>query len=146
MKKIFMSLSLLFISNLLLMGCSNNEEKLGEMKVKQLTRIDVQAVNNDESYNEAIIITDKDTVDLAKEAFEQINWEQNVKAEMNRREDVKVTLFFNIDENMPENLVEYFIWFNQGNETATIIDRVENAYGTLDKENANTLKKLMLNK
>lgn len=146
MKKIFMSLSLLFISNLLLMSCSNNEEKLGEMKVKQLTRIDVQAVNNDESYNEAIIITDKDTVDLSKEAFEQINWEQNVKAEMNRREDVKVTLFFNIDENMPENLVEYFIWFNQGNETATIIDRVENAYGTLDKENANTLKKLMLNK
>ena len=146
MKKIFMSLSLLFISNLLLMGCSNNEEKLGEMKVKQLTRIDVQAVNNDESYNEAIIITDKDTVDLSKETFEQINWEQNVKAEMNRREDVKVTLFFNIDENMPENLVEYFIWFNQGNETATIIDRVENAYGTLDKENANTLKKLMLNK
>ncbi|MEK5070311.1 hypothetical protein [Sporosarcina sp. FSL K6-1508] len=146
MKKIFMSLSLLFISTLLLMGCSNNEEKLGEMKVKQLTRIDVQAVNNDESYNEAIIITDKETVDLSKEAFEQINWEQNVKAEMNRRVDVKVTLFFNIDENMPENLVEYFIWFNQGNETATIIDRVENAYGTLDKENANTLKKLMLNK
>jgi hypothetical protein len=145
-KKMILSFFILLISTLLLTGCSNNGEKPSKVIMKQLTRVDVQAVKADENYDEDIMITDKDTVDLLRKAFEQIVWEQNVKAEMSRREDLKATLFFNFDENMPERLVEYFIWFNQGNETATIIDRDENAYGTLDMKNAQTLKKIMLNK
>jgi hypothetical protein len=146
MKKLIVFLSILFISALLLIECSNNEEKLSKVNIKQLTRVDVQTVKSDESYDEAVMITDKATVDLLRETFEQIEWEQNVKAEMDRWEDVKVTLFFSFDKNMPEKLVEYFIWFNQGNETATIIDRDEHAYGTLDKKNAKTLKEIMLEK
>ncbi len=144
MKKMIMSLTIILISTLLLIGCSNDEEKLSKVNVEQLTRVDVQVVKSDESYDEAVMITDKDTVDSSRKLFEQIEWQQNVKAEMGRREDVIVTLFFSYDENMPGKLVEYFIWFNHGNETATIIDRIENAYGTLDKENATILKELVL--
>lgn len=146
MKKLIVFLSILFISALLLIACSNNEEKISKVNIKQLTRVDVQTVKSDKSYDEAVMITDKATVDLLGEIFEEIEWEQNVKAEMDRWEDVKVTLFLSFDKNMPEKLVEYFIWFNQGNETATIIDRDEHAYGSLDKKNAKTLKEIMLEK
>ena len=46
---------------------------------------------------------------------------------------------------MPERLIECFIWFNQGDATATIIDREKNIYGTLDKVDAQTLKNCLLN-
>jgi len=145
-KKMIKSLTIILISTLLLISCSNNEEKLSKVNVKQLTRVDVQVVKPDESYDEAVMITDKDIVDLSRVIFDQIELQQNVKAEMDRREDVKVTLFFSVDKHMTEKLVEYFIWFNDGNETATIIDRVENTYGTMDKENATKLKELVLRK
>lgn len=64
---------------------------------------------------------------------------------LTRKEDVKVTLFFQIDKNMPEKLVEYLIWFNQSNETATVIAKNENSYGTVNKENTQTLKEIVLN-
>ncbi|WP_257582362.1 hypothetical protein [Lederbergia panacisoli] len=63
---------------------------------------------------------------------------------MTRKEDVKATLFFAFDKNMPERLFEYFIWFNVGDASATIIDREKNALGTLDKEGSQTLKELLL--
>lgn len=62
---------------------------------------------------------------------------------MDRKEDVKATLFFEFDKNMPERLVEYFIWFNQGDVTSTIIDRDKHAYGHLDKEHTQKLKELL---
>ncbi|MEH7178053.1 hypothetical protein [Neobacillus vireti] len=66
---------------------------------------------------------------------------------MARKEDVKATLFFKYDENMPERLFEYQIWFNQSNDTAMIISsNVKEGYGTLDKENAQALEKILLNK
>ena len=65
---------------------------------------------------------------------------------MRSRGLTRARLFFSFDKNMPERLVEYFIWFNPGNKTATIIDRDEHAYGSLDKKNAEILKEIMLKK
>ncbi|MEI4768236.1 hypothetical protein WAX74_01015 [Psychrobacillus sp. FJAT-51614] len=144
MKKWNISLLVFLISIFFLIGCSNSEKKTSEINLEQLSRVDIKEVNSDESYSEAIIITEKETVDLLSKIFEQIKWEQNVKAEMSRKEDVRATLFFNFDKNMPEKLVEYLIWFNQGNETATIIAKDENAYGTLEKENVQNLNDILL--
>jgi hypothetical protein len=46
---------------------------------------------------------------------------------------------------MPERLYEYFVWFNQGDGSATIIDRENHACGTLDKENAQMLEDILRN-
>ena len=115
------------------MGCNDT-------KMSQLTRVDVQEIYSDQSLGDDQTIADKKTVDLLWKAFEEIKWEQNVKAEMSRIEDVEVTLFFFCYYIMPERLVVYSIWFDQRNETSTIIVRDENLYGTLDKENTKILK------
>ncbi|MDI2585892.1 hypothetical protein OR571_01785 [Psychrobacillus sp. NEAU-3TGS] len=79
----------------ILMGCSENERE----EVGKLTRVDVFKVND-----EVMIIADQDNIDVLSQVFEEIKWEQNVKAEMSRKEDGKVVLFMEIDKNMPERL------------------------------------------
>lgn len=142
MKKNTIILSMFFIFLITLIECSNEVPK--EFDLNQLTRVDVQIFTGENSDNEKIIAEDED-IKFLREIFAKIKWEENVKAEMARKEDVKATLFFTFDKNMPERLFEYFIWFNQGNESATIIDREKNALGTLDKEDALKLKDILMN-
>ncbi|MFF2447963.1 hypothetical protein ACFVSW_12775 [Neobacillus sp. NPDC058068] len=128
-----------------LMGCTNKDSK--DFNLNQVTRIDIEVVKSDENYEEAVMITDEATVSALRKAFKQIKWEPNVIPKMARKEDVKATLFFKYDENMPERLFEYQIWFNQSNDTATIIsNNIKEGYGTLDKENKLTLENIFLNK
>ena len=76
-----------------------------------------------------------------------MKWQPNAEPKMVRNEDVKATLFFKYDENMPERLFVYQIWFIQSNGTATIISNNEKeGLGTLDKENAQELETIFLNK
>lgn len=121
---------------LLLAGCSEQENN--NKNKYDLTRVDVYRVNADEKYDEEVTISDKSAVDDLSRVFEQIVWEQNVKAEMARREDLKVVLFREDEKHMPERLV-YYIWFEQ-NGAATIINRDENSFGKLDEKNVNILK------
>lgn len=142
MERILINLSLFTIFLITLIGCSNEVPK--EFDLNQLTRVDVQLFTGESSDNE-IIITEEEKIKTLSEIFAKIDWEQNVKAQMDRKEDMKATLFFTFDKNMPERLFEYFIWFNQGDASATIIDREMNALGTLDKEDAKTLKNILVN-
>ncbi|MEC1525966.1 hypothetical protein P9D43_28615 [Neobacillus niacini] len=135
---------ILIIFVMLLIGCTNNSPK--KYVINQLIRVDVEVVNTDESYEEAFMITDEETVDVLRTVFKQVKWEPNAEPKMARKEDVKSTLYFKYDENMPERLFVYQIWFNQ-NDTATIISNNEkDGYGTLDKDNAETLEQIFLKK
>ncbi|MCH1626859.1 hypothetical protein [Fredinandcohnia quinoae] len=108
------------------------------ISLDQLTRVDYQQEDGD-----VIMIYDVDTIDLLITVFEKIEWELNVKVKMARSEDVKATLFFQYDKNMPERLVEYLIWFNRDG-SAMIINHEENSMGKLDKANAQLLKEVFL--
>lgn len=128
---------------MLLIGCTTPDK----FDLKQLTRIDIEVVKADESYEEAEMITDEESIDSLRKVFKQIKWEPNVEPKMSGREDLKATLFFRYDKNMPERLFEYRIWINQKNDTATIISNNEKeGYGILDKEHAQTLEDILLNK
>jgi hypothetical protein len=64
---------------------------------------------------------------------------------MSRSEDLKTTLFLKYDENSPERLFEYQIWFNLVEDTTIILsNHEEEGYGTLDKENAKVLEAILL--
>lgn len=143
MKRILINIFIFTISVITLIGCSNNNF-LKEFDLNQLTRVDVQIFTGEKSDTETIISEEEKIVTL-RELFAKVEWEENVKAEMARKEDVKSTLFFTNDKNMPERLIEYYIWFNQGGTIATIMDREKNALGTLDKEDAQTLKDTLVN-
>lgn len=126
-----------------MIGCINKDPE--KVNLNQLTRVDVQVVKTDESYGETVTITDKKTVDNLKKVFKKVKWEPNIEPKIVRKEDVKATLFFEYDQNMPERLFEYEIWFNQDNNTAMIISNNEKeGFGTLDKNNAKKLKNILL--
>lgn len=125
-----------------LIGCSNEAPK--EFHLDQLTRVDVQIFTDENNENE-LIITEEEKIKTLREVFAKIDWEQNVMAEISRKEDVKTTLFFTFDKNMPERLFEFPIWFDQGEASAMIIDKENNAIGTLNKEDAQTLKDILVN-
>ncbi|WP_053436081.1 hypothetical protein [Sporosarcina globispora] len=133
------------IFTIFLLGCTIKTPN--EFDLNQLNRVDVEVVKADESYEEAVMITDEETIDVLRKTFKQIKWEPNAEPKMAKKEDVKATLFFRYDENMPERLFEYQVWFNLSNDKATIIsNNVKEGYGTLDKGNAQTLESILLNK
>ncbi|MFC2950017.1 hypothetical protein [Virgibacillus sediminis] len=136
MKKI-MSIIFLF-AIMLLAACSGQEEGV-------LTRVDVQKVDKEGNYEEVVMITDKKSIELLKKAFEDIKWSPNTKVNMARKADVKATLFFEFDENMPERLVEYEIWFNESAGTAEIVSNNDDeGYGELNTDNTKILRKNLL--
>ena len=129
-------LPLLIILSLFLSACS---------EMNQLSRVDVQILNTDERYDESVVITDKEQVDLLRTAFKQVEWDMESASEMERPAEVKATLFFDYDNNMPEKLEEYLIWFNE-NESAIIINPLnkdEYDYGTLNEENSRVIKEVL---
>ncbi|MCK2021288.1 hypothetical protein [Peribacillus frigoritolerans] len=137
MKKII-NFTSLFVFMVLLVGC------IGEEK-GQLSRVDVQKIDTEGKYEDVVMITDRESIELLMQAFEQIKWDDKV-VKMARKPDVEATLFYTFDENKPESLYEYEIWFNESSGTATIISNNENeSYGELDKDNAQALKNNFLN-
>lgn len=132
MKKI---IGITFLLTVILLTACSGQEK-GE-----LTRIDVIV----EEPN-IIHIQDKDTLVEAEKIFEQIKWEEKV-VNMSRKEDVNVVLFYEIEENMPERLNRYKMWFNEITGTAIIVGHEENQskqrYAELDKSHTFTLRELL---
>lgn len=136
MKKII-NFNSLFVFMVLLVGCI--EEK------GQLSRVDVQKIDTEGKYEDVVMITDRESIELLRQAVEQIKWDDKV-VKMARKPDVEATLFYTFDENKPERLYEYEIWFNESAGTATIISNNENeSYGELDKDNAQALNNIFLN-
>lgn len=121
----------MLLSVVSLVGCTEDET------IEKLTRVDVFKVTVDGNYADEIIIANSNKIDNLNQVFDQIEWERNVKAEMSRKEDVKAVLFLEEDVNMPERLVEYFVWF-ESNDTSTIIEG--DSYGRLDIEGTSILK------
>ncbi|WP_430786692.1 hypothetical protein VBD025_14475 [Virgibacillus flavescens] len=126
-----------FFLVILLAACS-------EQKVDKVTRIAVEITDEKDNYEELISITDSKRIQLIEDQFKKITWQPNVQVLMSRKEDVLVTFFNKYDENMPERLYEYRIWFNKS--SAEIISKKENeSYGKLDEEDSKKLKELLAN-
>jgi len=119
-----------------LVACS--EQSKGE-----LTRIDVISLFEEKDIEYHIQLEEELT--LVENAFQKVNWQPNAEPKMSKEPDVEAVFFYTSDENMPERLVNYKIWFTQGNDTATIIsDHPNEGFGTLDKGNAESLKDVFM--
>jgi hypothetical protein len=130
-KMMIFTFLLLFIVS----ACSKQEVST---KKDELSRIDVRKIN------EVITITDKETLTTMTNSFDHVKWQPNVEAEMARKEDLLVTLFYRFDKNLPERLYTYRIWFNV-DDTATIIsDNTTQGYGSLAKDHTEAIKRELL--
>lgn len=134
----FIKFIFLFVFIIMLVGCMGQKEG-------QLTRVDAQRINSDGNYGEIVMITDKTSIEIIRTVLKSVKWEPNTEAKMSRKADVRATLFFEFDENMPERLVEYQIWLNK--EIVTIIsDNPKEGYSEMDKESLGILKSDVFNK
>lgn len=131
MKELRIGLLMIFLS---IAGCSVSFEP-------ELTRIDVQKIS-EEGINDGDekIIASNERLKKIQQAFGEIKWSPNTKAEMARKEDILATFFIQEEKKMPERLYHYRIWFE--GETATIISDKENeGYGRLiDREQVKVLE------
>lgn len=130
-------LTIVFIfATMFLVACS--EQSKGE-----LTRIDIISLFEEKDIEYHIQLEEELT--LVENVFQKVNWQPNAEPKMSREPDVEAVFFYTFDENMPERLVNYQIWFIQGNDTATIIsDHQNEGFGRLDKENAESLKQVFM--
>lgn len=136
MKK-FRGMILVGLLGIILSACSDKED--------QLTRIDVQKVNEEGNYEDIQIIADKEKINFVEKSLDNVRWEPQTEVNLLKKEDALVTAFYTYDENMPERLNEYKIWFEE-NDTVTIIsNKEEEGYGRLDKENAQNLQNILFN-
>ena len=127
---------IIIVAAMFLIACS--EQSKGE-----LTRIDVSSLFEEKDIEYHIQLEEELT--LVENVFQKVSWQPNAEPKMSREPDVEAVFFYTVDENMPERLVNYQIWFIQGNDTATIISDYENeGYGRLDKENAESLKQVFM--
>jgi len=146
LEKRLITVFLIFI--LLLTGCKDVSkdaaDETSDSDMEQLFKVDVQQINLDGSNGKHTTITDENKLNLLGKAFGAIEWNQNIESVMERREDVIASLFYDFDKDMePKKLANYEIWFNS-EKTATI--NMDGIYGSLDKENAETLKGVLINK
>lgn len=123
-------------ATMFLVACYSEEERA-------LTRIDFQKLNKEGNYEEVVMITNNETIDLLKKTIENNKWE-DTEVNMARNPDVKATFFYT-DDNKPERLRELGIWFNENTGTGIIgsIDEYK-SHRELNKDNANTLKNIFL--
>lgn len=136
MKK-FRGMILVGLLGIILSACSDKEDKL--------TRIDVQKVNEEGNYEDIQIIADKEKINFVEKSLDNVRWEPQTEVNLLKKEDALVTAFYTYDENMPERLNEYKIWFEE-NDTVTIISNKEDeGYGRLDKENAQNFQNILFN-
>ena len=128
---------LIFSFLIILSGCNEKDSD-------KLTRVYFQLVNTAESSEETWMILDEKSLSSIDDAFQEIKWIPNTVPSMSRKEDLKVTLFREADNNLPELLREYSIWFNEDN-TATILSNIkEEKFGDLDSEYTKVIKDLIL--
>ena len=128
---------LIFSFLIILTGCNEKDSD-------KLTRVYFQLINTAENSEETWMILDEKSLSSIDDAFKEINWIPNSVPSMSRKEDLKVTLFREADNNLPELLSEYSIWFNEDN-TATILSNIkEENFGDLDSEYTKVIKDLLL--
>ncbi|MCT8137791.1 hypothetical protein H1D32_08495 [Anaerobacillus sp. CMMVII] len=130
-------LCFLLLFCLLVVGCSANGQQ-------QLSRVDVQMVNLEGSEAEIVTITDKTKLGDIKLLLKRVNWEPNSEVSMERREDAKITLYLQLEQDMPEQLFEYRVWFNEDDTITIISNNLKEGYGYLDQKNTEIFKREFL--
>ncbi|MEE6452804.1 hypothetical protein RAH41_19755 [Gottfriedia acidiceleris] len=135
MKKLMKYFVLISVFTFLLVSCTSEGKG-------QLTRIDIDVLVKNQ---EPTIIQNKETLVLIENLSKKIKWQQRQNLSIAREPDVNAVFFYEVEKNMPEELYEYKIWFNETGTATIISDDKKEGYGELDKNNAKTLKKYLFN-
>jgi hypothetical protein len=104
----------------LLAGCER------EINLETIQWATIESVgNNNNIETEEIMIFKAEELESIQNYLSQIDWKPHIQPEMGRYEDIYLKLFVEVEQNMPERIDEYRIWFEQ-DHSMTILSTVEN--------------------
>jgi hypothetical protein len=103
-----------------------------------LNRIDIKLSDGDQR-----MIVEEHSLEQVRSILEEAEWD-NQEETSSEGEQIRVILFLLLDENMPERLVAYDIWF--GEPGAILLDIEKEEYGHLTKDLASELRNILVNK
>ncbi|MGN7477341.1 DUF4362 domain-containing protein [Solibacillus silvestris] len=130
---------LVFAVMLLLVGCTDvvqHPEKIERAVIE--TKVD-----GEKGQTEEIMVFDAEELEDIRHYLSQTDWQPNTKPDMARHEDVNLKLFVEAEQNMPERIDDYLIWFEQ-NDSMTIISNVEaEGFGRLAAKYGKPFKQLL---
>ncbi|MBA2176043.1 hypothetical protein H0266_14190 [Halobacillus locisalis] len=112
------------ILTMMLVGCANQTPE--PYRLDQLTRVDTMTDTDDQ------ILVEEEDLELIRSLFEETEWNGTDGPE--REEDAQVVLFFTYDENMPERLKAYKVWWDEEEPGMTIFDEEQERYAKVKGE------------
>ncbi|RNA69978.1 hypothetical protein [Alteribacter keqinensis] len=125
-------ISAFIIMAFLFTACSNTDAR------QCPTRVDTVTQNSEQ------LIADEESLLVICDAFNETSWDPTIEAEMEREPDVSATLFFQTDENMPERLYEYSVYFNDDDSATILGGRTSEGYGIVAEEDVIGLREVLL--
>lgn len=128
--------------SILLISCADKGRK--QIILPQLTMVDVQVIKSDASHHDGVLIAEEEGWGLIKKAFEEIKWKPGTVTDSQGKEAVRGTFFYAYDENMPERLMEYKVWFHQNGTASIQSNNEKEGNGTLSTAPVKVLKKIFL--
>ena len=135
MRKLF-----LMFSFVLLASCGREVQQHFET----IQRATIESVGNtDKIETEEVMIFNAEELENIQNYLVQIDWQPNIKPEMARYEDIYLKLFVEVEQNMPERIDEYRIWFEQ-DHSITILSTVEKeGFGRMPAQYAKPFQQLL---
>lgn len=80
------------------------------------------------------ILVEEDDLKLVRRLFEEAEWKRVDAPE--RKEDGRLVLFFTYDENLPERLKSYKVWWDEEEPGMIIFDEEQESYAKVKEEKA----------
>lgn len=120
---------------LLLVGCNDNGQ-LSET-------LEWAVINVKNSAAEEIIIHDPKELEEISSYLSKVDWQPNTEAKMATHEDLLLSLFIEVEQNMPERINEYQIWFEEDNSMTIMSNVKSEGFGKLKGKFGKPFKDLL---
>lgn len=129
------TLTLIFFISIFLISCSG--------LTQQFTRADVQIFNVEGHMVNSIPIKDQTRLKLIYNYLTKASWSPNTTAGMVRKEDVLMTLYYNVEPDTSESHYVYRIWFNNDGSATIISSNEREGFGKMNKKYSLKLKEAL---
>ena len=108
-----------------------------------IQRATIESVGNKNRIEtEEIMIFNAEELDSIQNYLANIDWHPHIQPEMGRYEDIYLRLFVEVEQNLPERIDEYCIWFEE-DHSITIVSTVENeGFGRLEEHYGKSFQQL----
>ncbi|MEK4386113.1 DUF4362 domain-containing protein [Solibacillus sp. FSL W7-1464] len=120
---------------LLLAGCNDT--------MQHSATLEWAVINVKNSAADEIIIHDPKELEDITSYLSKTDWQPNTEPKMATHEDIILSLFIEVEQNMPERINEYQIWFEEDNSMTIMSNVKSEGFGKLQGKFGKPFKELL---